>query len=123
MGGDCKVIGTERSRHEPLVHGRFGTADERPMDPFLDALPPLRARHLVVVGSVQDPEVAFLATDRPADAEAAYLTAAASESLAARERTAERLRKMGVPVEDRLPGEFAAAIADRYLDIKSAGRL
>ena len=112
-----------RYRRRALLVVLTELTDERAMEPFLDALPALRARHLVVVGSVQDPEVAFLATDRPADAEAAYLTAAASESLVARERTAERLRTMGIPVEDRLPGEFAAAIADRYLDIKSAGRL
>jgi hypothetical protein len=30
---------------------------------------------------------------------------------------------MGIGVEDRPPTELAAAVADRYLAIKSAGRL
>jgi hypothetical protein len=83
----------------------------------------LRARHLVVVAAAQDPQVARLARRIPPDAAAAYSKAAAAESLAARDRTAARLRGMGIGVEDRPPTELAAAVADRYLAIKSAGRL
>jgi uncharacterized protein (DUF58 family) len=97
--------------------------DERAMVPLLEALPALRARHLVVVAAAQDPQVARLARRIPPDAAAAYSKAAAAESLAARDRTAARLRGMGIGVEDRPPTELAAAVADRYLAIKSAGRL
>jgi uncharacterized protein (DUF58 family) len=97
--------------------------DERAMDPLFAAIPALVGRHLVVVAAVQDPAVVRLARLEPADAEGAYRKAAAAESLRARERAAARLRAMGVHVEDRLPGELAAGVADRYLAIKSAGRL
>jgi hypothetical protein len=40
-----------------------------------------------------------------------------------RDAAATGLRAIGVAVEDRLPGELATAVADRYLDIKSSGRL
>jgi hypothetical protein len=40
-----------------------------------------------------------------------------------RDRAATRLRRMGVPVEDRPPGRLAGALADRYLRIKALGRL
>jgi uncharacterized protein (DUF58 family) len=97
--------------------------DERAMEPLFDALPALRARHLVVVAAVRDPSVAGLATSMPIDAETAYLKAAAAESLSSRRRAATRLQAMGVAVEDRNPGDLATAVGDRYLDIKSAGRL
>jgi uncharacterized protein (DUF58 family) len=97
--------------------------DERAMEPLFESLPALRARHLVVVAASQDPEVTLLARGRPTDAESVYAKAAAAESLASRERSAARLRRMGVGVEDRHPSELAAGVADRYLRIKSAGRL
>jgi uncharacterized protein (DUF58 family) len=97
--------------------------DDRAMDPLFTALPALLSRHLVVVASVQDPAVTELAGSSPADSEGAYRKAAAVESVTARGRTGARLRAMGVGVEDRLPGELAAGVADRYLAIKSAGRL
>jgi uncharacterized protein (DUF58 family) len=97
--------------------------DDRAMDPLFAALPALLSRHLVVVASIQDPAVTELAGSSPGDSEGAYRKAAAVESLTARGRTGARLRAMGVGVEDRLPGELAAGVADRYLAIKSAGRL
>jgi uncharacterized protein (DUF58 family) len=97
--------------------------DERAMGPLLEALPALRAHHLVVVAAAQDPQVDRVARRVPPDAAAAYAKAAAAGSLAARERAAARLRGMGVGVEDRHPDELAGAVADRYLEIKAAGRL
>jgi uncharacterized protein (DUF58 family) len=97
--------------------------DERAMQPLLEALPALRARHLVVVAAAQDPAVARSSQRLPADAAGAYAKAAAAESLASRDRTTARLRAMGIGVEDRPPAELAAAVADRYLAIKSAGTL
>lgn len=97
--------------------------DIRAMDPLFAALPSLLSRHIVVVAAVQDPGVTELAGAEPTDSEGAYLKAAATESLTSRDRARARLRAMGVGVEDRLPGELAAGVADRYLAIKSAGRL
>jgi uncharacterized protein (DUF58 family) len=97
--------------------------DASAMEPLFRTLPALLARHLVVVASVRDPGTEALARSEPTDAESAYLKAAAAESLSVRERAAQRLRGLGANVEDRLPGELATSVADRYLAIKSAGRL
>jgi uncharacterized protein (DUF58 family) len=112
-----------RYRRRALLVLLTELTDERAMEPLFEAMPALRARHLVVVAASQDPEVSRLARIVPSDAGTAYLKAAAAESLAARERSASRLRGMGVGVEDREPSELAAAVADRYLQIKSSGRL
>lgn len=113
----------ERHRRRSLLVVLTELTDERAMEPLFEALLTLRARHLVVVAAVQDPEIADVARSTPGDAEAAYEKAAAAESLAARSRAAARLRGIGVGVEDRRPGELATAVADRYLAIKSGGRL
>jgi len=92
-------------------------------EPLYDALPALLRRHLVVVGSVRDPELEALAALSPSGSEGAYEKAAAAGALIERERAAGRLLRMGVPVEDRPPGRLAGALADRYLRIKALGRL
>jgi uncharacterized protein (DUF58 family) len=112
-----------RHRRRALLVVLTEITDERAMEPLMVALPALRARHLVVLGAIQDPDVVALARSNPEDAQGAYAKAAAAESLAMRDRAAARLRGIGVAVEDRRPGELASAVADRYLAIKSAGRL
>jgi uncharacterized protein (DUF58 family) len=92
-------------------------------EPLYAALPVLLRRHLVVVGSVRDPELESLGSSRPADSARAYAKAAAAGALLERDRVAARLRRMGVPVDDRPPGRLAGAMADRYLRIKALGRL
>ncbi len=93
------------------------------MEALFAAIPALRARHLVVVGSIRDPGLIEMDRLRPAGPEEAYLKAAAAAGVEGRERTAARLRSMGVAVVDREPGALTGAIADHYLDIKARGRL
>jgi uncharacterized protein (DUF58 family) len=112
-----------RYRRRALLVLFTDLTDVLAMEPLLHAVPSLLSRHLVVIASVRDPGIAALARSDPTDAEGAYLKAAAAESLATRARAADRLRGLGASVEDRLPGELAGAVADRYLSIKSAGRL
>ena len=112
-----------RYRRRALLVLLTELTEERAMEPLLAALPALRAKHLVVVGSIADPEVISLARSVPDDAEGAYAKAAAAEQIHMRDRAAGRLRAMGVAVEDRLPHELAPSLADRYLAIKAAGRL
>jgi len=97
--------------------------DEAALDPLFGALPVLLLRHLVLVGSIRDPATEALTTSIPSTSEEAFAKAAAAGALAARERSAERLRVMGVDVVDRAPHELAGAVADRYLRAKAAGRL
>ncbi|MDP9497976.1 MAG: DUF58 domain-containing protein, partial [Actinomycetota bacterium] len=54
---------------------------------------------------------------------AVYEAAAAERAQAERRRTAALLRQRGVEVVDAPPDEFAPAVADAYLALKSAGRL
>lgn len=93
------------------------------MDPLFEAIPVLRARHLVVVGSIRDPELREMETLVPRSPEDAYLKAAASTTVLARDRAAARLRAMGCGVIDTVPSQLTGIMADRYLDIKARGRL
>ncbi|MEA2522755.1 MAG: hypothetical protein QOI81_2401, partial [Actinomycetota bacterium] len=121
VGAFASVL--SRYRRRALLVLFTDLTDAGAMEPLFKAVPSLLSRHLVVIAAVRDPGTDALARTEPADAEAAYLKAAAAESLAFRDRAAERLRGLGASVEDRLPGDIAAAVADRYLAIKSAGRL
>jgi len=89
---------------------------------LLPALPALSTRHVVLVAAVADPAVAALAAGR-GDAAAVYAAAAAERARADRRRVTAALRRRGVGVVDALPGEFAPAVTDAYLDLKAAGRL
>jgi uncharacterized protein (DUF58 family) len=87
------------------------------------ALPLICARHLVVLGAVQDPEVLAWAHRSPADPGEAYRKAAAVAALDERTRTIARLRGQGATVVDAAPGRLAPLLADAYLKVKATGRL
>jgi len=93
------------------------------VETLLPALPLLLRRHLVVVGSVRDPEVERWAASSPTEAGLAYRKAAAVAALDERHRLAARLRGLGVIVVDAAPGSLAPALGDAYLDAKARGRL
>jgi uncharacterized protein (DUF58 family) len=90
---------------------------------LLPALPLIVRNHLVVVASVQDPEVVDWALAPADDGVRAYRKAAAVGALEERRRTAARLRGMGATVVDDAPGRMAPRLADAYLRVKATGRL
>jgi uncharacterized protein (DUF58 family) len=90
---------------------------------LLPALPLLAGRHLVLLGSVLDPEVGRWDEAIPSEAETAYRKAAATTALAGRHLTIARLRGVGVDVIDAPPGALASRLTDAYLDLKALGRL
>ncbi len=90
---------------------------------LLPALPMIVRHHLVVVAAVQDPEVVGWATRPPADAAEVYRKAAAVAALDERQRTAARLRGLGVTVIDAPPSKMAPRLADAYLKVKAVGGL
>lgn len=112
-----------RSRRRSLLVLLTELSEESTMESLFAALPALLARHLVVVGAVRDPIVEAAARSVPTSSAEAYRKAAAAESVATRERTASKLRAIGVDVEDRLPGTLAGGLVDRYLHLKAGGRL
>lgn len=120
-GAFASLLGAHRRRSLMVILTEL--TEVTAMETLFAALPVLLKRHLVVVGSISDNEVLNLARRTPLDSQKAYARAAASKSLLDRDRAASRLRALGVGVEDRPPGELSGALADRYLRIKSAGRL
>jgi uncharacterized protein (DUF58 family) len=93
---------------------------------LLPALPLIARHHVVLVASVQDPEVLAWAADEvdPADDVAqAYRKTAAVAALEERRRTTARLRGLGATVVDAAPGRLAPDLADAYLKVKATGRL
>jgi uncharacterized protein (DUF58 family) len=90
---------------------------------LIPAMPLIARNHLVVVASVQDPDVVRWATSTPNDPAAAYRKAAAVSALDERRRTVARLRGLGATVVDAPPGALAPRLADAYLKVKATGRL
>jgi len=101
--------------------------DQAVDEALLPALPMLTRTHLVVIGSVRDPQVEAWASGRAEDGvdpeAAAYRQASAIQTLSDRRRVAARLRGMGATVVDAAPGRFASELTDVYLAAKSTGRL
>lgn len=98
-------------------------AEQAVADTLLPALPLIARDHVVVLASVQDPEVVRLATSTPEDPSGSYAKAAAIAALEERRLLTARLRGLGVTVVDAPPGRLAPALADAYLKVKAIGRL
>jgi uncharacterized protein (DUF58 family) len=90
---------------------------------LLPALPLITRSHLVVVASVQDPDVVRWARADPDDGVEAFRKAAAVTALEERRRTTALLRGLGATIVDAPPGKLAAQLADAYLKVKATGRL
>jgi uncharacterized protein (DUF58 family) len=90
---------------------------------LLPAMPLITRSHLVIVASVQDPEVVRWARADPSDVNEAYRKVAAVAALDERRRTTARLVGLGATVVDAPAGTLGARLADSYLKIKAAGRL
>ncbi len=80
-------------------------------------------RHVLVLVAIQNE--ALLAAARPGDggALALFRSAAAEELVREREEALTRMRRAGVSVLDVPPSRMAAAVINRYLEIKSRGAL
>ncbi|HEX5427500.1 DUF58 domain-containing protein [Segeticoccus rhizosphaerae] len=89
---------------------------------LLPVLPMLTAHHRVVLASVADPALGALTTNRSTTS-AVYDAAAATRTVALRQRTAEALGRVGVTVLDEVPDELPVALVDHYLLLKSRGLL
>lgn len=106
-------------------------ADEAVAETLVPALPLVLREHVLIVASVQDPEILRWRTvpvgpDEPTGSGAvgdAYLAAAAGAALRRREATARYLRGLGVIVVDEPPGRLAGALVDAYLELKARGRV
>lgn len=89
---------------------------------FLGAFPDASRATTVLVGSVTDDDVASLARQR-GSREDVYLAAAAERTLRDAENVADAIRRAGGEAIAADPEELPPRIADRYLELKAAGRL
>ena len=76
----------------------------------------------VLVGSVTDDGIAALARAR-GSREEVYLAAAAERTLRDAENVADAIRRAGGEAIAADPEDLPPRIADRYLELKAAGRL
>lgn len=90
---------------------------------LIQALRALRRRHLSLVVAMDDPGVHAIADQDPSDTRALFERAGAAELLAEREALLRRLHIEGAQVVDKQPEDVAAALVDRYLDLKARGAL
>ncbi|MDQ1396646.1 MAG: hypothetical protein QOG64_1905 [Acidimicrobiaceae bacterium] len=112
-----------RFRRRALLVVLTELAEEAVNETLLPALPLILRSHLVLIGSVTDPDVARWAREEPTEAGTSYRKAAATAALEERRRLATRLRGMGATVVDAPPGRLAPLLADAYLRVKATGRL
>jgi uncharacterized protein (DUF58 family) len=89
---------------------------------FLGAFPNASRATTVLVGSVTDDDIADLARQR-GSREEIYLAAAAERTLRDAENVADAIRRAGGEAITADPEELPPRIADRYLELKAAGRL
>lgn len=89
---------------------------------FLGAFPNASRATTVLVGSVTDDGISALARRRDSREEV-YLAAAAERSLRDAENVADAIRRAGGEAIAADPEELPPRIADRYLELKAAGRL
>ncbi len=89
---------------------------------LLPVLGRLTSHHLVCVASVDDPRLQEMAAGR-GDAHAVYSAAAAERSALDRAALVAELTRFGVDVVSGTPETLAPRLADRYLELKAAGRL
>lgn len=111
-----------RIRQRALVVLLTGLDTAAVTEGLLPALPPLVARHRVLLAAVADPQLATLAAGR-GSAGAVYAAASAERARQERARTSDLLRRRGVQVVDAPPDRLPPALADAYLALKAAGRL
>jgi uncharacterized protein (DUF58 family) len=89
---------------------------------FLGAFPDASRATSILVGSVTDDGIADLAVQR-GSREEIYLAAAAERTMRDAENVADAVRRAGGEAIAADPESLPPRIADRYLELKAAGRL
>jgi len=118
------IVGAVRSRLSQrslvvLLTSLDSAAMEEGLLPVVDRL---TSHHLVLVASVGDPRLDEMAASR-GEVYAVYEAAAAQRAVLDRTALVAELQRRGVEVVEGLPDVLPPRLADRYLDLKAAGRL
>ena len=110
-------------RRRALVVFFTDVVDVRSAKSFIAYAGRAAQRHLLVVVAIQNE--ALMAAARPSTdgATALYRSAAAEELVRERDEALARMRGAGLVVLDVAPSRMAAAVVNRYLEIKARGQL
>jgi len=112
-----------RQRRRALIVFFTDVIDTRAAQLFLAQATRAARRHLLVVVAIQNEELAAAARPSVSGAAALYRSAAAEELIREREEALARMRQAGITVLDISAGRMAAAVVNRYLEIKARGLL
>ena len=112
-----------RQRRRALVLFFTDVVDVRTARSFIAYAGRAAQRHSVVIVALQNDALIEAARPGTAGSLALFKSAAAEELIREREEALARMRHVGVTVLDVSPSRMAAAVVNRYLEIKSRGLL
>ncbi len=112
-----------RQRRRALIVFFTDVIDVRASRALIAYLGRSTIRHSVVVVAIRNEELLAAATPRTSGAAALYLNAAAEELVRERAEALARMRRSGVTVLDVGATQMAAAVVNRYLEVKAKGLL
>ena len=112
-----------RQRRRALIVFFTDVIDVRASRALLAHVTRSAARHLVVVVALRNDALFAASTPRASTEQVLYESAAAEELIVSRAEALERMRAAGVHVLDVSPQSMAAAVINRYLEIKARGAL
>jgi len=90
---------------------------------LIAAVPVLARRHVVLVASSTDPDLAAVTSTSPRDTRDVMRAAVALELLASRRRAVSLLRGLGAVVVEAAPESLGPACVGAYLNLKQQARL
>jgi len=117
-----RVLATSQ-RRRALVVFFTDVVDVRAAKSFVAYAGRAASRHLLVVVAIQNEALMAAARPSTAGATALYQSAAAEELVRERDEALARMRSAGLVVLDVAPSRMAAAVVNRYLEIKARGQL
>jgi uncharacterized protein (DUF58 family) len=112
-----------RQRRRALVLFFTDVIDVRTARSFISYAGRAAQRHAVVIVALQNDALLDAARPGTEGSLALFKSAAAEELIREREEALARMRHVGVTVLDVSPSRMAAAVVNRYLEIKSRGLL
>ena len=112
-----------RQRRRALVLFFTDVVDARTARSFIAYAGRAAQRHSVVIVALQNDALIDAARPGTEGSLALFKSAAAEELIREREESLARMRSVGVTVLDVSPSRMAAAVVNRYLEIKSRGLL
>jgi uncharacterized protein (DUF58 family) len=112
-----------RQRRRALIVCFTDVVDARVARSFAAFAGRSASRHLLVVVAIQNADLIAAARPDTSGALALFRSAAAEELVREREEALARMRHAGITVLDVQPAVMAAALVNRYLEVKARGLL